>query len=258
MGHRARQQIPRHRQVEAPPPLVDYQQVDAHPRHRHRQARQPHPRSPAPHVADRNGRCHMAVQRDDGERDERDDRRLLEEQQPTDVHEHRAHGVAPPTRADQQDRISAHPRHRGRHRQRVQPGRPPRVTRYRQWREQRERQRRQQNRPPTEDHIQGPQQGQRRQRGQDHQAQRRAHPVQRGQPGDRARQQERCGHHVAVVVVEQVGRRQQGLRACPADQNQVVPVEIATERQHRPHGQMHRDEQQRDAGGTGMHEHYRG
>ena len=50
---------------------------------------------------------------------------------------------------------------------------------------------------------------------------------------DAARDQERAGHHVAVVVVEQVRRRQQALGAGPADQDQVVPVEVAAERQHR-------------------------
>ena len=44
-------------------------------------------------------------------------------------------------------------------------------------------------------------------------------------PGD----QERARHDVAVVVVEQVRRRQQALRAGPAGQDQVVPVEVAAE-----------------------------
>ena len=41
--------------------------------------------------------------------------------------------------------------------------------------------------------------------------------------------QERAGHDVAVVVVEQIRRRQQALGAGPADQDQVVPVEVAAE-----------------------------
>ena len=81
-----------------------------------------------------------------------------------------------------------------------------------------------------------------------HQADRRPDPVQRREPGDAARDQERPGHDVAVVVVEQIVRRQQALGARPADQDQVVPVEVAAERQHRPDDQLHRDQR---GGGAG-------
>ena len=90
--------------------------------------------------------------------------------------------------------------------------------------------------------MQCAQQRQRRQQLHHDQADRRREPFQRRQAGDSTRD-EKCGRHdVTVVVVEQVARRQQVLSACPADQDQVVPVEVATEREHRPDDQLHRDQ----------------
>jgi len=60
-----------------------------------------------------------------------------------------------------------------------------------------------------------------------HQADRRPDPVQRREPGDATRHQERPWHDMPVVIVEQIRRRQQALRARPAGQDQVVPVEVA-------------------------------
>ena len=68
-----------------------------------------------------------------------------------------------------------------------------------------------------------PQQRQRRDQLQHDEADRRADPVQRRQPGDAARDEERGGHDVAVVVVEEVGRRQQALRARAADRGSGRP-----------------------------------
>ena len=51
---------------------------------------------------------------------------------------------------------------------------------------------------------------------------------------------------MTVVVVEQVGRRQQALGAGSPDEDQIVPVEVALKRQHRPKDQLQHD--QRDGG----------
>ena len=77
------QQIPRHAQVEAPPLLVDDDEVDADPRRRQRQRRHPEPKAAMPHRLQWRRRSPVDVRQQcgDGERDERDDRRLLEEQQ---------------------------------------------------------------------------------------------------------------------------------------------------------------------------------
>ena len=53
---------------------------------------------------------------------------------------------------------------------------------------------------------------------------------------------------MAVVVVEQISRRQEVLRARASDQDQVVPIEVATEGQRRPDGQLQHDQR---GGGAG-------
>ncbi len=53
---------------------------------------------------------------------------------------------------------------------------------------------------------------------------------------------------MAVVVVEQIRRREQALGAGPAGQDEVVPVEVAAERQHRPDHQLHHDQHSGGAG----------
>ncbi len=86
---------------------------------------------------------------------------------------------------------------------------------------------------------------QERQRGeqlQNDEADRRADPVERGEVGDDAGDEERGGHDVTVVVVEEVGRREEALGAGAADEDQVVPVEVALERQDRSDDQLDRDQ----------------
>ena len=53
---------------------------------------------------------------------------------------------------------------------------------------------------------------------------------------------ERRGHDVAVVVVEQVSRREEALGAGAADEDEVVPVEVALERQDRADDELDRDQ----------------
>ena len=70
----------------------------------------------------------------------------------------------------------------------------------------------------------------------------RADPVQRCEVGDHACDEERCGHDVTVVVVEEVCRREEVLGAGPADEDEVVPVEVALERQDRADDELDRDQ----------------
>ena len=70
----------------------------------------------------------------------------------------------------------------------------------------------------------------------------RADPVQRSEVGDDARDEECGGHDVTVVVVEEVVRREEALGAGAADEDEVVPVEVALERQNRADHELDRDQ----------------
>ena len=69
-----------------------------------------------------------------------------------------------------------------------------------------------------------------------------ADPVERGEVGDDAGDEERRGHDVTVVVVEEVCRREDALGAGAADEDEVVPVEVALERQDRADDELDRDQ----------------
>ena len=83
---------------------------------------------------------------------------------------------------------------------------------------------------------------QRCQQLQDYEADGRADPVQWGEVGDRARDEEGSGHDVTVVIVEEIGRREEVLSAGAADKDEVVPVEVAAERQDCADHELDRDQ----------------
>ena len=91
----------------------------------------------------------------------------------------------------------------------------------------------------------------RREQLQDDEADRRADPVERGEAGDDAGDEEGAGHDVAVVVVEQVGRREDVLGAGAAGEDEVVPVEVAAEGKDSAHDQLERDQEPGDDGNPG-------
>ena len=96
--------------------------------------------------------------------------------------------------------------------------------------------------PPAEDDVEGAQECERCEQLQDDEADGWADPVQRSEVGDGAGDEERCGHDVAVVVVEEVRRREEALRAGAADEDEVVPVEVALEGQDRADDELDRDQ----------------
>ena len=184
----------------------------------------------------------VGEKRGDREGDERNDCGLLEEEQAAEEDEECGDGVALVAGADEQNGVGAYPCHGGEHRQGVQSGCPPGESGNAEWGEEGEEQRDEEDGPPAEDDVEGAQQCQRCHQLQHDEAEGGADPVQRREVGDDARDEERCGHHVTVVVVEEIRRREEVLGAGAADEDEVVPVEVALERQDRADDELDRDQ----------------
>ena len=78
--------------------------------------------------------------------------------------------------------------------------------------------------------------------GKEFKAYRRADPVEWSKVGDDACDEKRCGHDVTVMIVEEVSRREEALGSGAADEDEVVPVEVALECQDRADGELDRDQ----------------
>lgn len=132
-----------------------------------------------------------------------------------------------PTTADQQHRVADHPGEGELQRQRVQGSRPPRERRKRQWAEQVEDQRNQDRPPRTHQHDQHAHYGHRCPELQYQQRHHRSGPRQRRHRGHHPRRGECQWHEMPVMVVQQQIRGPQRVPGRPADQDEIVPIEVA-------------------------------